>query len=256
MLAQLLPDNIFTLFLVFARVGAALMLLPGFGEVFVSARVRLMLALAVTVVVTPLVGDQFPASSGAPLAMFVLLGGEIAVGLLIGALARMFMAALHMAGVIIGMQVSLGNAELFDPVNAAQGSVIATFLNLLGIFLVFAADLHHLMLLAVVDSYGVFAPGAALPLADVTQIAVRVMSRAFAVAMQLAAPFIVVGILFYLGLGLLARLMPAVQVFFIAIPLQIVIGFLVMTMMLSAGMMWFLGHFENVFTGQNLLRGV
>lgn len=247
MLQNLLTDDIFALAFVFARIGAALMLLPGFGEIFVSARVRLLLAVGVTLVVTPVVGHLVPPTPDGPLATFAVLGREIAIGLFFGAIARMMVAALHMAGVIIGFQTSLANAFLFDPMNAGQGSLIGSFLNVLGVFLIFATDLHHLMLIAIVDSYTLFVPGAGVPVGDFSEAAVRVVARSFAVAMQIAAPFLVVGMLFYLGLGLLARLMPQVQVFFIAIPIQIVLGFLVMAATLSAGMMWFLGSFQNTF---------
>lgn len=249
MLGQLLAADLFLLVLVFARVGGAIMLLPGFGEVFVSPRVRLMLALAVTLVVTPAVSETLPREPDGLFAAFVLIAGEAAVGLFIGALARMMVAALHAAGVIIGFQTSLGNAQLFDPVNAMQGSLIGSFLNVLGVFLIFAADLHHLLLLAVADSYTLFVPGQPLPLGHFSAAGVEVLGRSFVLAMQLAAPFVVMAMLFYLGLGLLARLMPQVQIFFIAIPVQLALGFLVMAMTLSAMMIWFLGAFENIFVG-------
>lgn len=254
MLSQLLPADAFALFLVFARVGSAMMLLPGFGESFVSARIRLLLALALTVVVTPVVGDSLPPAPDAPIAMFTMIGAEALVGLFIGALARMLLAALHMAGVIIGFQASLANADLFDPINATQGSLIGAFFNILGVFLVFASDLHHLMLMALADSYTVFVPGALPPVGDVAMTAVDTLARSFTLAMQIAAPFIVVGLIFYLGIGLLARLMPQVQIFFIAIPIQVTLAMLVLSLTLSAGMMWFLDYFQasfNFFFGFN-----
>jgi flagellar biosynthetic protein FliR len=254
MLEQLLPNDVFSVILVFARMGGALMLLPGFGEVFVPSRVRLLLALAVTVVVTPLVTPSLPSAPDGPLAMFVALGGEIAVGLFLGSLARMMVAALHMAGVIAGFQASLSNAQLFDPVSSEQGSLLGSLLHVLGVFVIFAADMHHMMLGALVDSYGLFVPGAPLPVGDFSAAAVRVIGTSFALAMQIAAPFIVAGMLFYLALGLLARLMPQVQVFFIAMPVQIALGFLVLALTLSAGMMWFLGAFQDTFQGLLVVR--
>ncbi len=254
MLSQLLPADVFALFLVFARVGSAIMLLPGFGEAFVSTRVRLMIALAVTVVVAPVVSGQLPAAPDSPAAMFLMIGSEALVGLFLGALARMLIASLHMAGVIISFQASLANADLFDPVNAQQGSLIGAFLNLLGVFLVFMADFHHLMLMAVADSYTVFSPTNLPPIGDVANVAIETMSRSFTLAMQIASPFIVVGLIFYLGIGLLARLMPQVQIFFIAIPIQIVLAILVLALTLSAGMLWFLDYFQasfNFFLGRS-----
>jgi len=249
MLSELFAGNVFALAFVFARVGSAIMLLPGFGESFVTPRVRLLIALGVTVVVTPVVSDLVPATPQGPIGMLALLGREIAIGAFLGALARIMVSALHMAGVVMGFQTSLANAQLFDPINAAQGSLFGSFLNILGVFLIFITDLHHMMLMAVADSYALFTPGAPLEIGDFGDTAAHVLAGAFTLAMQLAAPFVVAGLLFYLGLGLLARLMPQVQIFFIAMPLQIMLGFMLMAITLSAGMMWFLGAFQDTFQG-------
>ena len=249
MLRELITGDLFSLIFVFARIGAAVILLPGFGEVFIAARVRLLLAIGITVVVAPVVSPFVPATPDGPLGMFIAIGYELLIGLFLGAMARMMVSALHMAGVIIGFQTSLSNAHLFDPINAGDGSLIGSFLNVLGVFLIFASNLHHLMLMAVIDSYSLFAPGAALPLGDFSNAASRILSQSFVLAMQMSAPFIVMGMLFYLGMGLLARLMPQVQIFFIAMPVQIFLGFSVMAMTLSASMMWFLGSFQNTFQG-------
>lgn len=249
MLQNLVTAHVFALAFVFARIGSVLMLLPGFGEVFVSARVRLVLALAVTVVITPIVTPYIPAVPDTPIETLTMLGREIVIGLFLGGLTRMMVAALHIAGTIMGFQSSLANAQQFDPVNASQGSLIGTFLNILGVFLIFVTDLHHMMLMAVADSYQVFQPGAPLPIGDFANTAIRTLADSFLLAMQIASPLIVMGMLFYLGLGLLARLMPQVQVFFIAIPIQIFLAFMVMAVSLSAGMMWFLGSFQGKFQG-------
>lgn len=253
MLDDLVGGDIYALSLVFARLSAAVMLLPGFAENFVSSRIRLAIALALTVVVTPVVSQTLPPMPSGVFAGFVLIGGEVLIGIFMGGMVRMLVSALHIAGVIIGFQTSLANASFFDPSNAQQGSVIAAFLNIVGIFMIFASDLHHLMLMAIADSYTLFRPGAPLPLGDFSQAVVRILSESFVLGIQLAAPFIVVGTIFYTGLGILGRLMPQVQVFFIAIPLQICIAFTVMAMTLSAGMLWFLSRFQESllrFTGQ------
>lgn len=253
MLDDLVTGDVFALSLVFARLSAAVMLLPGFSENFVSARVRLAIALALTVVVTPVVSHTLPAVPTGVFSGFVLIAGEILIGVFMGGMVRMLVSSLHIAGVIIGFQTSLANASFFDPANAQQGSVIAAFLNIIGIFMIFVSDLHHLMLMVIADSYTLFAPGAPLPLGDFSETVTRILSESFVLGIQLASPFIVVGTIFYAGLGLLGRLMPQMQVFFIAIPLQIVLAFLIMAMTLSAGMLWFLSNFQDSllrFTGQ------
>jgi flagellar biosynthetic protein FliR len=249
MLNQLLPNDVFSLLLVFARIGSAVMLLPGFGEVFVPARARLGVALMLSLIVAPVVAQTLPALPADAVRMFLVVGGEIVVGLFIGAMARAMLSALHVAGVVIGFQTSLSNATFFDPANAQQGVLIAAFMNVIGVLLIFTANLHHLMLAGLVDSYSVFRPGDVMPLGDFSDAAVRVVGRSFDLGLQVAAPFVVVGLVFYVGLGLLSRLMPQIQVFFIAVPLQLVLGFLVMALTLSAAMLWFLDGFQTAIGG-------
>jgi len=253
MLNEILTTDAFAIGLVFARLGSAMMLMPGFAESYVNPRVRLMLALALTVIVTPVVSVHLPPMPSALVGAAILIGGEVVIGVFMGGLMRLLVSALHVAGVIIGFQTSLSNATFFDPSNSQQGALIAAFFNILGVFMIFVTDLHHLMLMAVADSYTLFKPGGTLQFGDFSQTIIRLLSESFALGLQLAAPFMVVGTVFYAGLGLLGRLMPQVQVFFIAVPLQIMIAFAVMSMTLSVSMFWFLARFEDNllrFTGQ------
>lgn len=236
MLNDILTTDAFSLGLVFARMGSTVMLLPGFSEAYVSPRIRLMFALALALVVTPVVSVHLPPMPASMLSAALLVGGEVIIGIFMGGLVRMLMSALHVAGVIIGFQASLSNATFFDPSNAQQGALIAAFLNIVGVLMVFVTDLHHLMLMAIADSYTLFKPGAPLPFGDFSQTLVCLLSETFALGLQLASPFVVVGTVFYAGLGLLGRLMPRVQVFFIAMSLQITLAFVVMAMTLSVSM--------------------
>jgi len=248
-LEQLIPGDAFALLLVFARIAAAMMLLPGFGEIYVMPRTRLLLAIAITVVMTPLVTPGLPKLPSTPLELFLLLGGEIVVGIFLGTIVRILVSALHVAGTIVGFASSLSAANIFDPQNATQGSLVGTFLGVTGIVMVFVANLHHLMLNAVADSYTLFVPGQALPWGDFSDLMTRTVAHAFRLGLQISAPFLVVGLVFYLGLGLINRLMPQVQVFFIAMPLQIALAFFVMALTISAGMLWFLSDFQGRLDG-------
>jgi len=253
MLQDILQSNLFAFFMVFARIGAAVMLIPGFGESFVPPRMRLMIALGITLVVTPVVASKIPALPESPIALFLALGGEILIGLFIGSMARFLFFALQTAGMIMAYQTGLANALITDPTAAVQGALFSAFLGLLGVLLIFESGLHHLMLRAVVDSYSLFAPGHLPPLDDFSNMAARVVSDSFDLSMRIAAPFIVVALVFYLGLGLLGRLMPQIQVFFIVLPLQIALGLVVFALTIGAGMMWFLGAYSdelsNAFVG-------
>ncbi len=244
-LDQFIPGNAWSLLLVFARLGAAMMVLPGFSEVFVLPRARLLFAIALTVIVAPVVAPGLPPLPASPLRLALVLGGELVVGLFLGTLVRVMISALHVAGTIVGFQSSLANATLFDPTEATQGSMFGTFLGIIGVVLVFVADLHHMILSAIVESYAVFQPGQSLPWGDFSATLSRLIAHAFSLGMQLSAPFLVVGLVFYLGLGLVNRLMPQVQIFFIAMPLQIGLAFFVLTLTLSGMFLWFLQDFQS-----------
>lgn len=244
MLAALLPAEIFGVLLVFVRVGAAMMLLPGIAEPYVSARVRLLLALLLSLLVAPVLSSALPALPDSPVTLALLILGEVAIGLFIGTVTRFFIAALTTAGMMIAYMSALANALINDPSAAQQGSIAGSFLTIVALLVIFALDLHHLMLRALVDSYGLFEPGRALPFGDFSEMISRVVAETFLLSMQIAAPFVAVAIIFYLGLGMLSRLMPQVQIFFVAMPLQITLGLILMSLTLPAAILWFAGRFE------------
>lgn len=245
MLAAALPENIFAFFTVFARLGAAFMLLPGFGESFVYLRGRLAMALVVSAVATPIAAPALPAMPDGPLELALVIAAEVTVGLFIGGLARLLLSALHTASMLIAYQSGLAAATVFDPTQNTQGAMIGRFFSLVALVMLFATDLHHALLAGVINSYRLLPPGGLPPVGDFAAQAITFMSNAFVVALQIAAPIMVVGLLFYLGLGLVARLMPAVQVFFVALPLQILLGFWVTLMSMSAMMLWYFEYFED-----------
>ena len=244
MLAELLPLDVFAVFLVFVRIAAALMLLPGIGEAYVSVQIRLAAAAVLTVAISPLVIGTLPILPATPLELLMLILGELVVGLLIGAAARLMMSALHVAGTVIAFQSSLGFALFVDPTQGTQGALIAAFLSVLGLVLIFATGLHMMMIRALADSYVLFTPGQLPPVGDFAALAVRYVSSSFRIGIQIAAPFIGFGIIFYIGLGVLARLLPQIQIFFIAIPLQIFLSLVIFGLVLAPMMIWFLDHFE------------
>ncbi|MGF1591708.1 MAG: flagellar biosynthetic protein FliR [Kiloniellaceae bacterium] len=246
MLAELLPEQAFTLLLIFVRLGSALMLLPGFGESYISPRVRLLIALSVTVVVHPVLPPVFPALPESAMALFLLIFGEAFIGLFLGSVARLLMAALSIGGMMIATVTGLANALTNDPTAAEQGSIAGSFLSMIALMIIIILDLHHVLLRGVIESYQLFLPGQAILVGDISEMVSRVVSKAFLLGFQIASPFIAMGLIFNLGLGLLARLMPQMQVFFIAIPLQILIGMAILMVALPALLGWFIAGFEEV----------
>jgi len=251
MLEELLTLTIFHFFLIFVRIGAAMILMPGFGEIYVSTQIRLLFALSISLVMMPSLENTLPPIPGNVVSLFLVVLSEAAVGVFIGGIARMLQGALHMAGMIIAFQSSLASALLFDANQSSQGSVFGNFMTLVGLTMIFTSDLHHLILAGIFESYGLFIPGQFPPIDDFASFASKTLSAGFLVAFKISAPMMVIGLLLYLGAGMMARLMPNMQVFFVMVPVQIYISFALLTMTLAGGMMWYLkyleGHFHILF---------
>jgi flagellar biosynthetic protein FliR len=237
--------------LVFARVGTLVMLMPGIGERFIFSRARLSLAFFIALMILPMARPSLQIPETLP-ALATLLIGELLIGLVIGVCARLVMAALQTAGTIVAQSMGLGFAMTVDPTGGNQNPSIGNFLTMLGITLILTSDLHHIAIAAIHESYRLLPPGGAPDLTDVMTLAVRSTAQGFALAVQIAAPFIVFGLLFNLGLGVLARMMPQLQVFFLAVPASIFGGMLMLLVVLGVMMSVFmngLGVFLRQFTG-------
>jgi flagellar biosynthetic protein FliR len=215
----------------------------------VLQRAKLLLALAVTIVMAPVLAPGLPRLPASPLDLTLLLLGEIAIGVFLGLLMRILMAALETLGMIISFQIGLATAMIFNPLIAEQGSVLGVFLVVMGVVLLFQVDLHHVMLRAALDSYSLFVPGRLPPVGDFTEVMVKTIGGSFKLAMQLAGPYLLLTTLMYVALGLLARLMPQLQVFFVALPLQLALGFLLLALTLTVTYTVFLERFDTTIRG-------
>lgn len=234
-----IPDLAAAFMLAFARIGTLVMLLPGIGERMLPARVRLSIALLLTLVILPIVRPLLP-TNAAPTAIVGALIGEIAIGLVLGFSTRAVMAALQTAGNVIASQIGLSYAMTVDPTAGTQEASIGNFLVMLGVTLIFTTDLHHLAIAAIRDSYTLLPPTGIPDSADAAKLAVMAVARGFGLGMKIAAPFVAFALLFNLGLGVLSRLMPQFQVFFVALPLSVLVGLLIMLAALGLMMTTFL----------------
>jgi flagellar biosynthetic protein FliR len=245
-LAELLGRQVFVWLLVFARIGTAMVNIPALGEQFVPTQTRLVLALIITVLVAPMVEARIPPEPGAPALVFLLIGGEMLIGLFIGTAARLLMSALDVAGMIIATMAGLSNAAVFNPMLASQGSLPGAFLGWIGIGLIFVTDLHHMLISGMVESYTWFAPGAVPPVEEFANMVTFLVSKSFKIGVEMAAPFLVTGLLLALALGLLNKLAPQVHVFFVFTSLQVMFGLFLFGLTLAAMMTAWLQHFHGM----------
>ena len=224
LLDHFILGQISAFFLIFCRIGSAFIAMPGFSETYVPTRLRLLFALGFSVVMTPLLQSRMPMLPENPLALFVLMSGEILIGVFLGLMVRTILTVVHSAGNIIATQSSLAVAAAFDPTSANQSAVMGNLLSVMALTMFFALNLHHLMIAAVAQSYSVFTPGIFPNVADMSTLNVRMFADSFRLGVIIAGPHIAYSLLFYVAGGLMSRLMPNFQIFFVMIPLQIILA--------------------------------
>ncbi len=232
--------------LTFARVGTMIMMMPGIGEMTVPTRVRLGIALVLTAILLPSHQNAYTVDLNTIGPVLVVLFQELIIGAVLGLTARLAISALQTAGFVVAQQLGLGFVTAVDPTQNQQGVLVGNFLTLLGLTLIFATDMHHLVIAALNDSYTIFAPGEMPIVGDVAQHITKIIATSFRIGIQLSAPFLVFGLLFNLGLGVLSRLMPQMQVFFIGLPLSILLGFALLIVVMAAMMGTFTDYLESV----------
>jgi flagellar biosynthesis protein FliR len=236
-----LPELAALFMLVFARIGTMVMLMPGLGERFVLNRAKLAIAVFITLMMMPIARPVLAVPADPGVLMGVLIA-EIMVGGVLGLAARLVMASLQTAGVIIANQIGLGFATAVDPAMGQQNPSIGNFLTILGVTLILVMDLHHLAIGAMHQSYSLLPPGNYPAMGDAAALGLQAVTKSFALAVQISAPFIVFGLLFNFGLGVLARLMPQFQVFFLGAPASILIGMAIFAAIVGVMMSVFIGE--------------
>ena len=234
-----LPTQVYGAALIFARVGALVMLMPGIGESFVPPRLRLSFAIVFALLLYPVLAPRLPAVPFTVGEMGAQIGIELIIGLAIGSLLRLFLGSLAVAGEIVSLQTTLSLAQTTNPLQAQPTTTLATFLTLLGLTLVFATGLHQSFIAGIAHSYDLFAPGRPFAAKDLAGLMVKAFGETFALGVQLAAPVMVFSLVFNVAVGFVARAMPQFQVFFAAQPLTVLLGLSVFAVSLGVfGLVW------------------
>lgn len=237
---------LFAAFLIFTRIGTGLAFLPGFGAQMVSVRIRLLLALAISVLLAPILGPTLPGVPASPAMLAVLLLSESLIGVFLATVVRIVFAALHVAGTFAAFLSSFANAVSQDPIAEQQSAAVSGFFGTLGLVLLFSTGLHRMLLRALVDSYVLLPVSAAPSFAAFAEIITHDVDRCMLVGLQLAAPFMVVHFALQVGFGIVNRMMPQLPVFFLGQPIQLSLQLWLMAATVTAVMTAFLSYAANV----------
>ena len=156
----------------------------------------------------------------------MLIASEMLIGLILGMIARFLFGAVEFAGTVIGFQMGLGMAMVFDPQSQEQISLVGRFENTTATLIFLAMDGHLIVLQALVRSYSVLPPGGASINKPLVENLTELSASVFVIGLQIGAPLIVALFLANAVVGLLARSVPQIQVFVVGFPLTLMLGFL------------------------------
>ncbi|HEX7390701.1 MAG TPA: flagellar biosynthetic protein FliR [Acidiphilium sp.] len=229
-----LAGMVFGGLLVFVRIGGAIMMLPGFTAASVPAMVRIGLTVALTAIIAPLVAGLLPALPATPILLAVLIAKEAAIGLTLGWLTRVIVIALPVAGQIISYQIGLASVLLPNAEIGAESTLIASALNIGIPAFMLGSGLFIVPLFGLLASFHWLPPGipagsvAGIDYGSIIHGIVAGVAAEFLLAIQLAAPFLIVGLVWQVGLGFMTKAAPQLQIFFTASPLQILGGLILL----------------------------
>lgn len=219
------PVQPFLLFVVvLARIGGLLTFAPFFANRVTSPKIRISLALVIALALTPVLSTRVTVPDTGMGDLFVVILGELVIGLLFGLVGRIIFSGIEMAAFLVSSQMGFSLAGTIDPSTQAQTTAFGIIGQMLGLMVLLGADGHHWFLATAVKSFSTTPPGELFLSAAVPELLVRLSSSAILVGITLAAPAIIVLLAVEFALELFGRTAPQFQIFILGFPIKIAIG--------------------------------
>ena len=232
-LYELLQGHIAAFLLMLTRISGIFLISPFFGSMNIPMFFRVGIALAMSVVLFPVVDGLGTPETPPSIIMFgAAVLGELFIGWLIGFVAYISFAAITMAGKVMDMQVGFAVVNVVDPTSGQQIPLIGSFLYNLAVIILLVTNGHHMLIAALVESFR------AVPLAgleaniSLALIIANFTGTIFLTGMKIAMPITFAILLTNVGLGILSRTMPQMNIFVVGIPMQLMIGLFVLSMIM------------------------
>lgn len=219
------------------------MFIPAVGETNVPTVVKVIIAVAVSLLIFSSQPNNILLPDSA-VSIAILLFGEISIGIMIGLATKFIISAIHVFGLVMATQSGLASAMLFDPSQATQGSLFGNFFTTLAVMLILSLDLHLVIISGLADTYKHLPIGDTKHFESFSELLIRSSSSAFITGVKMSLPFLAVSLMLFLGVGILAKLMPQLQIFSLIFPIQIMINVLVFIFILSSLSMWFVDYYQ------------
>ncbi|HUY68661.1 MAG TPA: flagellar biosynthetic protein FliR [Alphaproteobacteria bacterium] len=244
-LDRLLSGHVFAFLLILSRIVAVMLLFPGIGESYVPARLRMMVGVVLSFLLMEPLMPIIPPPPADTAELARMIVGEFVIGMFFGSFLRVALSALETAGAVAAMQTGLSNATILNPALASESPLPSAFYSIVGVTLIFVTGLDHMLIRAMIQTYDIFPPGAALIPGDMAKTFVNAVNKSFVFGIELTAPFMVAGLLMFIALGVMQRLLPQVSVFLVALPAQVWGGLFLMATTVTTIMAVWLAYFDH-----------
>lgn len=205
---------------------------PIFGNKQVPKRVKIGLSVLIAIVIAPTLGELPPVSIGSPQGLLIIVQ-QIIIGVAMGFSMRLIFTAVEMAGELAGLQMGLGFASFYDPVNANFTPVIAQWIGVLATLVFLSLNGHLIMISALADSFQTLPIGNMMSVKSMYMVA-QWGGSLFYYALQISMPILAALLITNLSLGILTRAAPQLNLFAVGFPITLAVGFFVLILSLPS----------------------
>ncbi|GEO85233.1 MULTISPECIES: flagellar biosynthetic protein FliR [Alphaproteobacteria] len=242
--------TVLAMFVAFCRIGACFMVLPGFSSARIPVMFRLLMSAAVSLAILPMLWDTiYPRVSGGDYAYIHLVLGETLVGTMYGLIARLYVLGLQFAGSAISMSIGFNSPGAPDVIEDTPENQLTNMISFGGLLLLFMMDFHHVILRALIDSYGLMPLGTFPDVQKMLITLTDTLSATFLLMLRLASPFIIFGLMFNFSIGLINKLAPQIPIYFISTPYLLMGGLFLLYFSIAALVRQFAENFFRIFLG-------
>ena len=224
--------QLYTFLLIFGRIGGVFVSAPFVSNRAIPAPVRAGFAAVLSMGITPLIEKQTgPIPDSLP-----LLAGQVSTdilfGMALGYFAKLLFSAIEMAGYFVDTQMGFGFVNLVNPFSEQQESIMSVFQYQLALTLYILMNGHLLLLGALVKSFSVLPPGAVSPQANFGLTVIPMLQLMFSLGFRLALPAVGVLLTMDVAFGLVARMVPQINIFMVGIPAKVIVGLATVALLL------------------------
>ncbi|MCA1403788.1 flagellar type III secretion system protein FliR [Ensifer sp. IC3342] len=242
--------TVLALFAAFCRIGACVMIMPGFSTARVPVQVRLFIAVAISMAILPIMWDDiYPQVTGKGHTYIYLIATETIVGAVIGLVARYYVLGLQFAGTAATMLMGFSPPPTADVLEDTAENQLTSLITFAGLMILFMLDFHHVIIEAVAQSYRVMPIGSGFDPQGVLITLANSLGQTFMIMLRLASPFLIYGLLFNVAIGMVNKLAPQIPVYFISQPYLIMGGMFLLYLGIAAMLRLFADGFAPVMQG-------